>query len=264
MLDHRIMVFFDRISAVEYLFAGKTWLPMALTPITPEQWYTSRNPAAMLALVPNADERLFRLFACACCRRMWSSLASPESREAVRVGESLADGLAGEEDRRVAERAAQLAKALRNHDATADAAEAAAAVLRGKVTYSANKCSTCVSRGQAILAWGEPLLAVDSMWEENDPHIAAEIAIHADIVRDIFGDPFAPLPVVDRRWLSWNEGAIPRLCAEIYEARNFDRMQTLAAHLRAAGCGDRRIVEHCGLTEHYRGCWLIDVLLGRR
>ena len=237
---------------------------MGLTPITPDRWDTSNNPAAMLALMRDADERLFRLFACACCRRMWSSLVSPESREAVRVAEALADGLAGDEERRVAERAANQARALRNHDATADAAQAAAALLRGKVTYSANKCSTCVSHGQAILAWGDPLLAMDSMWEEDDPHIAAETTVHAAIVRDIFGNPFASLPVVDARWLEWNDGVIPRLCTDMYESRDFGRMRTLDAHLRAAGCGDRRILEHCALPEHYRGCWVVDLLLGKR
>ena len=245
-------------------FAGRIWLSMVLTPITPKQWHTSNNPVAMLSLLRNADEPLVRLFASACCRRMWSSLVSPESREAVRVAEALADGLAGEEERRVAERAANQARALRNHDATADAAEAAAALLRGKVAYSANKCSTCVSRGQAILAWGDPLLADDSMWEDNDPHIAAEIVVHAAMLRDIFGDPFASLPVVDARWLEWNNGTIPQLCTDMYEFRNFDRMPTLDAHLRAAGCGDSRILKHCALAEHYRGCWVVDLLLGKR
>lgn len=232
--------------------------------MTPEQWRTSRNPVLMLGFVESVDERLFRLFACACCRRVWPSLVSPESRAAVRVAEALADGTAGEEDRRSAERAARQATALCNHGAAVDAAEAAAALLRGKVTYSANKCSTCVSRAQAILAWADPLLSEDSMWEENDPHIAAECAVHADIVRDIFGDPFSSPPVADARWINWNDGAIPRLCNEMYESRNFERMQALEAYLGDAGCADHRIIEHCRLPEHYRGCWLVDLLLGKR
>jgi hypothetical protein len=85
-----------------------------------------------------------------------------------------------------------------------------------------------------------------------------------DLVRDVFGSPFAPASAVAPAWLTWNDGAVGKLARAIYDGRAFDRLPILADALEEAGCHDERILAHCrGPGPHVRGCWVIDRLLGR-
>ena len=87
----------------------------------------------------------------------------------------------------------------------------------------------------------------------------------AAVVRDIFVNPFHPLPAIDRVVLAWNSGAVVQLARDIYEGRSFDRLTELGRMLEQAGCRDRDVVGHCHEEGqvHVRGCWLIDFLLGK-
>ena len=50
----------------------------------------------------------------------------------------------------------------------------------------------------------------------------------------------------------------------IYDDRAFDRLPILADALEDAGCADAAILSHCrGPGEHVRGCWVVDLLLGK-
>jgi hypothetical protein len=50
----------------------------------------------------------------------------------------------------------------------------------------------------------------------------------------------------------------------IYEDRAFDRMPELADALEQAGSGDPNILSHCrDGGPHVRGCWVVDLILGR-
>ncbi len=94
-----------------------------------------------------------------------------------------------------------------------------------------------------------------------------------DLLRDVFGNPFAPIPVIDPAWLT---STVTALAKGIYEERAFDRMPILADALQDAGCTDEAILTHCrgsgplgGMgaippcNPHIRGCWVIDLLLGK-
>ena len=80
---------------------------------------------------------------------------------------------------------------------------------------------------------------------------------------DIFGNPFRPVQV-DPTWLRWNDSTIPKIAQSLYDDRAFDRMPILADALEDAGCTDAAILDHCrGPGPHSRGCFLIDLLLGK-
>ena len=55
-----------------------------------------------------------------------------------------------------------------------------------------------------------------------------------------------------------------QIAQAIYDDRAFDRMPILADALEDAGCMDQTILNHCRQSgEHVRGCWVVDLLLGK-
>src|SRR5262249_30299121 len=79
------------------------------------------------------------------------------------------------------------------------------------------------------------------------------------LLRDIVGNPFRSVAVD-----LWNGATVVHLALAIYDDRAFDRLPILAAALEAAGCTDQDILAHCrGGGEHVRGCWVVDLLLGK-
>jgi hypothetical protein len=88
----------------------------------------------------------------------------------------------------------------------------------------------------------------------------AEQAMHSLLVEDIFGNPFRPA-AVDPSWLT---STVVALARGIYEERAFDRMPILADALQDAGCDNDDVLNHCrGPGPHVRGCWVVDLVLGK-
>jgi hypothetical protein len=82
-------------------------------------------------------------------------------------------------------------------------------------------------------------------------------------LRDIVGNPFHPVPV-RLPWLTWNGGCVPRLARAIYDQRRFGDLPILADALEEAGCQEEALLGHCRSAHEYvRGCWALDLLLGK-
>ena len=80
------------------------------------------------------------------------------------------------------------------------------------------------------------------------------------LTRCVFGNPFRPV-AVDPAWLT---PAVVALARGIYEERAFDRMPILADALQDAGCDNDDILNHCRDDgPHVRGCWVVDLVLGK-
>lgn len=86
-------------------------------------------------------------------------------------------------------------------------------------------------------------------------------AEQVELLRDIFGNPFHPV-AIDPAWLT---PTVVQLAKGIYEERAFDRMPILADALQDAGCDCDEILDHCRDTNapHVRGCWVVDLVLGK-
>jgi hypothetical protein len=200
-----------------------------------QQWLTSADADALLAFLRlGVSIRQLRLFACACCRRIWHVL-TPTSRRAVEVVERSADGLAT---------AVELAEAIEMAEREEDGA-------RGQTRAAARA---------AAAAWANAEHARSAAAKAASDG-AAERRAQADLLRDIVGNPFRPV-AVRQGWLAWNDGCVTRLARACYEENRFDTLPILADALEEAGCADETLLAHFrSAGPHVRGCWALDALL---
>jgi hypothetical protein len=62
----------------------------------------------------------------------------------------------------------------------------------------------------------------------------------------------------------WRTDTAVALAKQMYESRDFGAMPILADALQDAGCEDAAILGHCrGAGPHVRGCWVVDLVLGK-
>lgn len=81
-----------------------------------------------------------------------------------------------------------------------------------------------------------------------------------DILRDVFGNPLRPV-IINPASITSN---VRQLAELIYADRAFDRLPLLADALEEVGCDNADILAHCrGPGPHVRGCWVVDLLLGK-
>jgi hypothetical protein len=51
----------------------------------------------------------------------------------------------------------------------------------------------------------------------------------------------------------------------MYDQRKFEKLLKLADLLEASGCQHAAILDHCrSAGDHYRGCWVVDLILEKR
>jgi hypothetical protein len=217
------------------------------------------------------NQRLLYLLAVAVFRRVEHLAKQRPWRKLLRVAEAYAEGKATsdqlgdahEQVQRIslhklsATRAAAVCtlwllpddyKVIRGVDHVSDVAGYLAAIEAGVLEQKAK-----IDVAQSV--WKAPAFLAGKTKEER--------AICA-LVRDIFGNPFRPQPVIDPGWLAWKDGTIPKMARAIYEEQRFDGMPILADALEEAGCHHEDILSHCrGLGPHVRGCWVLDLILGK-
>jgi hypothetical protein len=88
-----------------------------------------------------------------------------------------------------------------------------------------------------------------------------ETSVQADLLRDIVGNPFRPVALDP----AWRTDTVLALAEQMYEARDFSAMPRLADALQDAGCDNEAILNHCRDADavHVRGCWVVDIVLGK-
>jgi hypothetical protein len=226
--------------------------------MTEAEWLSADDPGLMLDYLENrVSDRKLRLFAVACCRRLWPLLTDERSRDAVSAVEQYADGLASPRDLQLAtESAAQV-------DEADDSGEPTPATAASLIAYyppfdAAYTCGTI-----SVLVDRESMKNRPDWWATHEREGEEEARHQVALLRCIIGNPFRPVSL-NPSWLSSDDGTVAGLAAAIYEERDFDRLPTLADALENVGCDEPQILGHCreGQT-HARGCWVVDLLLGK-
>jgi hypothetical protein len=222
-------------------------------------WLGATDPQAMLDyLHGRAGERKLRLFACACCRRVWHLMPHRWSRRAVEVVERYTDEEAGEEDLRLAAIGAETVAddAFRTAITPAQEAAASAAFAALNATLPAEMAAAYSAANAVSAAYHAATAAHAPSAAEAR---AAERAGQARLLRDLFGNPFRPV-VVNPHWVS---AEAHRLARVIYRERAFDWLPVLGDALEEAGCTEDVLLRHCRSGgEHAPGCWALDLILG--
>jgi hypothetical protein len=86
----------------------------------------------------------------------------------------------------------------------------------------------------------------------------------ADTLRCIFGNPLRTGAPLQTHWFVWGGGTVWALVEDIYVGRAFDRVPILGDALEEAGCTRAEVLAHCRQPGgHVRGCFVLDLLLGK-
>lgn len=238
--------------------------------MTEQEWLACTDPQPMLEFVRGkVSDRKLRLFACACCRSVWHILADERSRSGLEAAEYYADSLGSLAEQR--EVRAGCMRAM--EDASGDSESAA---LGHAKWYAATAVVCCT---EIPLAWDSARDACQEARQAQSCYLfevvnqGVEVPFpepeptdglaYSEFLYDIFGNPFRPISL-DPTWLTWQDGTIPKVAQTIYDDRAFHHLPVLADNLEEAGCDNADLLNHCrGPGPHVRGCWVVDLLLGK-
>jgi hypothetical protein len=214
--------------------------------MTEAEWLTCTDPTPVVKFLRRrkASVRKWRLAAVACCRRRWHLLEDQRSRDAVLIAERFADGEVSKAEMTAAHKAAYdlyLGDERSVFDPGRDALGAAAGAAMTIPGHAFNRAA----------------------WRREPSEVCS-------LLREVFGNPFRPITLAPSI-LDWNDATVVRLAQSAYEERNLPagtldtgRLAVLADALEEAGCTDADILGHLrGPGPHVRGCWPVDLCLGK-
>jgi hypothetical protein len=232
--------------------------------MTEPEWLAATDPAPMLEALQatgKASDRKLRLFAAACCRGLWKLCWDKRTRKAIKTSEEYADGLASKKEL----------------DAAGHAAWQAACKTPSGKGPQVERLKSWVWQAVRVAVYEDELMrnavmgaavAVAEAGQEIDRETHSTTA---GLLREIFVNPFRPLPPLAPSVLTWNNATVVHLAEAIYEDRILpagtfrpDRLAVLADALEEAGCTETSLLGHLrGPGPHVRGCFAVDAILGQ-
>jgi hypothetical protein len=231
-------------------------------PCNEAEWLSCRDVDSLCKMLRHRDygvttrfsDRKWRLFGVACVRRVSHAFKDERTRGLVEVVERLAGGLLTEEEvkhhwghaRNPPNKDTEFPEDCPPDEEVARCAfQALVAIPFGSADASRASGSARWARGAAH----QPEL------EEQ-----AQVAL----LRDIFGNPYHPVPIPDPALLASSDGVVVKLAQAIYDEGAFDRLPILGDAMEEAGSTNAEMLAHCREPgPHARGCWVVDLLLGK-
>src|SRR5271165_1935300 len=187
------------------------------------------------------SERKLRLFACACCHRIWDMLR-PAGRRAVEVAEQFADGATGMHAL-ITARTKALAGSRHSTGGTSSAHMAAYWAASNRASESV--WDACMHAGNAAIS-DVPYTVIEAAHE-------AELAGQAALLRHLVGTLFQPPTRAD-----WSR-QIVQLADALYAGGDC----AFALHDALLEGGHADLAAHFAEREHPKGCWALDFILAK-
>jgi len=205
------------------------------------------------------SDRKLRLLLLAATRDVWDQLHDSRSRAAVEAAESCVDCADDIVPEAIVAAASQAVREANSRGSVRAALPSVIQEWRGaRAAYAVVEPSPMDTEPPSPL-WAEALndlsafLAPESELVRIDSH-------HRFLLREILGNPFRPVAILP----DWRTSTAVGLAQSMYESRNFSPMPILADALEEAGCDNPDILSHCrGDGPHVRGCWVVDLVLGK-
>lgn len=230
--------------------------------MTEAEWLTCTDPGPMLEHLGGVgvrSDRKQRLLDCACVRRIWHLIVDERGRRAIEVAERHADDVATNDELREAQGVALIAadeQAELGRSGTRNSYSVLAAAAHAAWEYR----SGADPLGHAVEA-----IAWEGLTKYGPPErrlakvkYAGERENQAALVRDIFVNPFRPVPIAS----SWLTPTVTAITTGIYKEKAFDRVPVLGDALEESGCTSEDILSHFRQPGvHVRGCWALDLVL---
>jgi hypothetical protein len=231
--------------------------------MTEEEWLNSRLPHELIVFLkressPKIPIRRLRLYLCGCWRDLLTNLQEREIPYHLVVAEKYADGhLSLDELNLVRESQKRLLSSQRTSRSSQQVLIDTMLATHKRLWDAALQVTSLVLQLRAGDYSDRFKPEVAEVWRGRRH---AERPRFAQMLRDIFGNPFRPV-AFDPRWRTSDSVGVAR---GIYEDRAFERMPILADALMDAGCDDEQVLSHCrGEGPHVRGCWVVDLVLGK-
>jgi hypothetical protein len=203
--------------------------------MTEAEWLAATDPTPMLAFLRGkASDRKLRLFAVACYRLNHWVMADTGFRKTLEAAERWADGQSTFDEVNT------LADWMDDHPEEGQE--------RG-VWWPGQVLAMKSAEGAAL-----------SVFDMVGYDFRGVGVRNPDLLRCLFGNPFHSVSLDP----SCRTSTVLTLAQGVYADRAFDRLPILADALQDAGCDNADVLAHCrGPGPHVRGCWVVDLLLGK-
>jgi hypothetical protein len=248
-----------------------------LSPMSEKEWLNCQKPHELLHslgihlkqwMTREAIKRKMRLFAVACARPFVPLFPDERGMQPIEIAERYADGLARPKALSLARQNAvearwfeseQREQEIENYD---DDFDPLFSKIAEEVTAAKDEDAAIATACSASELAGSNPQRVPAPIRATFVEVAKRSGRDAQmtLLREIFGNPFDPVKLNP----CWLTSTVKTLAFAIYEERSFIDLPVLADALEDASCTDLKILNHCRQPgEHVRGCWVVDLILGK-